>query len=165
MSESNCIVITRHEFFGKLDILLSENKDATMVMVFIPHEALVNQHLCTDEEEKLILDGWERFSQSFLFSCYCMRSDWRTYLILIEDQSDRIVKTLKTIFYVWEESIYSNLWRISFTNLKKSKYRTRRLMQYFESVSIKTGKYSSSDKLFEIQINIHEGIKKNIPLN
>jgi hypothetical protein len=153
MSGSNCIVLTRQEFSEKFDVFLLADKKATMIMVFLEHQSLINQKLSQDDEEKLILDGWQQISQNFPFSFYCVRWSWRSYLILVDEQSSKILTSLKKIFDVLEECSHSNLWRIAFTDLKESKDRTRRLVADLEWISVKAAHYNASQKLFQIHIN------------
>lgn len=145
--------MARQEFFKKLDVLLADNKNALMIMVFLPHELLMKQQLSKDDEEKLILDGWSLFSQNFPFSCYCMRLGWRSYLILLEEERNAIITSLKKVFNVWRRCISSTLWRIAFTEIKKSKDRTRNLTGCFESLAVKAAHYNPSEKLFDIHID------------
>jgi 6-pyruvoyl-tetrahydropterin synthase len=153
MSKSNCIVLDRQEFFKKFDIFLLDNKNATMIMAFIDHQSLINQKLSKDYEAKLILDGWQQISQNFPFSFYCVRWCWRSYLILVDDQSSQIVPSLKKTFAVLEGRFHPNLWRMAFTYLKDSKDRTRRLAADLEWIAIKAAHYNTSEKLFQIHID------------
>lgn len=153
MSEVSCIMMDRQEFFTKLDVLLIDNKNAFMIMVFLPHESLIKQQLSKDDEEKLILDGWQKFCQNFPFVCYYIRLDWRTYFILLEDESIKIITSVKKIFNVWEGCLYSNLWRIAFTNLKESKAQTRNMAADFQNIAVKAANYNPTEKLFQIHID------------
>lgn len=153
MSGSNCIVLNRQEFFEKFDVFLLENKNATMIMAFIDHQSLINQKLYQDDEAKLVLDGWQKISQNLPFSFYCVRSGWRSYLILANEPSSKIVTSVKNIFAILEGCFHPNLWRIAFTNLKDSKDRTRRQSGDFEWIAFKAAHYNTSEKLFQIHVD------------
>ncbi len=153
MSESNCIMMGRQEFFTKLDMLLIDNKNVFMIMVFLPHESLIKQQLSTDDEERLILDGWEKFRQNFPFVCYCIRLGWRTYFIFLEDESINIIASIKKIFNAWEGCLYPNLWRIAFTDIKESKAQTGNIVEAFQNITVKAAHYNPTEKLFQIHID------------
>ena len=153
MSGANCIVLNRQEFSEKFDVFLLENKNVTMIMTFIDHQSLINQKLSHDDQEKLILDGWLQISQNLPFSFYCVRWGLRSYLILVDEQSSKIMTSFKKIFAVLEGCFHPNLWRIAFTNLKDSKDRTIRLLSDFEWIAFKAAHYNTSEKLFQIHVD------------
>jgi hypothetical protein len=153
MSGANCIVLNRHEFPEKFDVFLLENKNATMIMAFMDDQSLINQKLSQDDEAKLILDGWQKICQNLPFSFYCVRWGWRSYLILVDEQSSKILTSFKEIFAVLEGCFHPNLWRIAFTDLKDSKDRTIRLLSEFEWIAFKSAHYNTSEKLFQIHID------------
>lgn len=154
MNGSNCILLNRQEFFEKFDVFLVENKNATIIMAFIDdHQSLINQKLSQDDKAKLILDGWQQIYQNLPFSFYCVRWGWSSYLILVDEQSSKIVTSFKKIFAVLEGCFHPNLWRIAFTNLKDSKDRTIRLLSDFEWIAFKAAHYNTSEKLFHIHVD------------
>ncbi len=147
-------MLDREEFVNKIDRILEESKDATLAIVFILQESVVEQQLSKDEEEKLILEGWQRFLESFSLPCNCFRLGWCTYLILLEEGNEEIVSSFKKVFKIWELGDYPNIWRIAFTNVKDSKNRTRRMIGDFQEIAENAVRYYyPSERFFQIDVN------------
>jgi hypothetical protein len=146
-----CYVLAHEDFFRKLDDSLIINENALLSMIFFTRESRRNEKFSKDEEEKLILEGWQHFLEEFPLPCYYYRSDWVSYLVLLKNDTEQIFPAFKQVFKVWEQELYPHLWRIAFTNLKDSKNRELRMIGDFYDITDDAIRYYyPSEKFFRI---------------
>jgi len=146
-----CYVLDAEDFFRKLDDSLRINKNVIISRIFFTRPAYRNEKLSTDEEEKLILDGWQHFLEKFSLPCYYYRADWLSYFVLLKNDTEQIVPAFKQVFKVWEQELYPHLWRIAFTNLKDSKNRDLRMIGDFYDITDDAIRYYyPSERFFRI---------------
>jgi hypothetical protein len=104
-----CYVLDAEDFFRKLDDSLRINKNVIISSFFFTRPAYRNEKLSTDEEEKLILAGWQHFLEKFSLPCYYYRADWVSYFVLLKNDTEQIVPAFKQVFKVWEQELYPHL--------------------------------------------------------
>ena len=147
-----CYVLDAEDFLRKLDDSLRINKNVILSRFFFTRQNWRNENLSEDEEGKLILDRWQHFLEEFSLPCYYYRSDWVSYLVLLENNdTEQIVPALKQVFKVWEQELYPHLWRIAFTNLKDSKNWDLRIIGDFYDISDDAIRYYyPSERFFRV---------------
>ena len=156
-TDGHCTILDRNLFPEKLETILEQDRTVFLAILWVRIESIRECKLSKEEETELLSSGWDQFLQHFTLPCEGLRLGWREFWVIIEeDDREKIVTAFKDLFAIWDASSMPNLWHVRFTNLHASESRNLDTIRDFEWGAVKTVEYSTRnprEKLFEVHVD------------
>ena len=143
-------MLSRQDFFNKVELLANEKDNLAILMLFIPHSIPLKDYFSKDEEAILLEKGWKDFSDNFFCSSFSTRLGWRSYFIIAGVEQQDLIQALKGIF---NRNKLKNYWRVAFSFLKRGNPNILHSISTFEWMSVKFTDRNTSERFFFINID------------
>lgn len=159
MCDLFCTMLDLDSFYRKTDEICKIHNKALLVEVLFARQLLGIYQPISQDEEKLILDGWQGFLEKFPFPCYGHRFGWFRYLVLserVEKDADLLIQVaLKEVFKEGKEELYPHLWRVAFTSINESQDCSlqRKITDFLYITDNAIRYHYPSERLFQIHID------------
>jgi len=97
-NDENQWIVGDADIYGVAKNLSNLSKEGVLLHISTPIESLSSLQLAVDKENQLMFRAWElALSQMSEVGCYGKRSSWHSFLFLLEEKKENMIKCARII--------------------------------------------------------------------